>query len=273
VAHRHGAPAVVHREGLVVHLEVQQVLAGQQEVPGVPLGVEGHDVVGQQALDDRLADVGRQHAPVVRLRPWDVHEEVQERLGCPRPDARGCRVQVVVVDHHDGIGTRLEGLDHGVGEQVVGHHVALRPRREFLLADVRHVRQIPQVVLDEPQHGVGDHVVVALVDLRLHHHEASRRGRARLRDGKRAVRLGGDPPVAVLDGRRYPQHRHDVDESRERGHEPAPGAHHARAALPVVDEAHRAPVRNQDERPPLHASTVLAIPRRSGRRCDTARRC
>ena len=72
---------------LLVHLEVEQLTAAEQEVASVPLLVEGDDVVREQPLVDVLADVARQHAPGVRLGPGDVDEVVQQQVGLLPTDA------------------------------------------------------------------------------------------------------------------------------------------------------------------------------------------
>ena len=85
-AHPHLAVLEVHDAALHVDLEVHQVAAALQEVAPVGARVEADDVVGEQAVEDLLADPLRQHAPGVRLRPRDVDEVVQEDV---RALARG----------------------------------------------------------------------------------------------------------------------------------------------------------------------------------------
>ena len=114
--HTHPAPAVVDTHFRVVHLEPQQVLAREQEVARVPLGVEGHDVVGQKAFDHLIADDRGQHAPVVGLWPRDVHEEVQEGMRDALADDSGGGVQVVVVQHDDRARVVGKRGHHGVGK-------------------------------------------------------------------------------------------------------------------------------------------------------------
>ncbi len=53
--------------------------------------------------------------------------------------------------------------EHGVGDVAVDDLVAVVPGVELLLADVRRVGEVPEVVLDEPEDRVGDHVVEAVV--------------------------------------------------------------------------------------------------------------
>ena len=121
--------------------------------------VEGDDVVGEDALEDVLAHVARQHAPGVGLRPRDVDEVVQEDVRPRLADRARRRVEVVVVEHHDDLVLALDLVEHRVGQVLVDDAVALLVGLDLVLADVRRVREVPQVVLDEPQHRVRDHVV------------------------------------------------------------------------------------------------------------------
>ena len=124
--------------------------------------MEADDVVREDALVDVLADVARQHAPGVRLGPRDVDEVVEEQVGAL---ARGSnlrrRVEVVVVEHHDGVARPSTSSSTALGEVLVDHAVALLVGVDLVLADVRRVREVPEVVLDEPQHRVRDDVVEA----------------------------------------------------------------------------------------------------------------
>ena len=129
--------------------------------------MEADDVVRQQAREDLLADPRRQHPPRVRLRPRDVDEVVQEHVRPRAAHQVGQRVQVIVVDHHDRFVGALELLHDRPREVLVDDVVAELERLDLLAADVRRVRQIPQVVLDEPQHRVGEHVVEAVVRVRV----------------------------------------------------------------------------------------------------------
>ena len=70
--------------------------------------MEADDVVGQHAAVDLVADAIGQHAPGVGLGPRDVDEVVEEDVRARGADHAGHRVEVVVVDHHDG---RLGALD------------------------------------------------------------------------------------------------------------------------------------------------------------------
>ena len=70
----------------VVDLAADQLAAAVEEVVDVGGGVEADDVVAEQAVEDLVAPLARQDPPGVRVRPGDVDEVVEERLG---PLARG----------------------------------------------------------------------------------------------------------------------------------------------------------------------------------------
>src|SRR5207249_4438285 len=154
-----------------VDLQVHQIAAALQEVLPVGARVEADDVVRQNAPEDLLAYAGGQHAPGVRLRPGDVQEVVQERVGPRAAHEVRQRVEVIVVDHHDRLVRALELFHHRVGEVLVDDVVTELERLDLLAPDVGGVREVPQVVLYEPQHRIRHHVVEAVVGLRVAHHQ------------------------------------------------------------------------------------------------------
>jgi hypothetical protein len=74
---------------------------------------------------------------------------------------------VVVVQHDHRVLLTLDRPDHAVGHVVVHDLVALLPRVHLGLPDVRRVGEVPEVVLDEPQDRVRDHVVEAVIRRRV----------------------------------------------------------------------------------------------------------
>ncbi len=211
--------------------------------------MKADDVVRQQAREDLLADPRRQHPPGVRLRPRDVDEVVQEHVRArPAHEVRE-RVEVVVVDHHDRLAGALELLDDRAREVLVDDVVAELERLDLLAADVRRVRQIPQVVLDEPQHRVGEHVVEAVVGLRVADHQAhlvlAAGGRAH-RERASAV-LARDLRVVLAHRRGDPDRVAVGGEARQRRHQPAGAA----LDLAVRVEGDRPAVAHQHQRRPL----------------------
>ena len=233
-AHPGLATVVEHRPALEVGVELHQLAAALEEVVAVGARVEADDVVGEQSLEDLLAHLGGQDAPGVRLRPGDVDEVVEEDVGPRRADQRRTGVEVVVVDHHERLvrGPRSRRARRS-REVVVDPLVAVLPGLALLDADVRHVRQVPQVVLDEPEDRVRDHVVEAVVGVGV---------------GRDQPDLVGDPVDLDLEPARRPLAAHlDVllghrrrDPERvalrsrpgQRRHEAAAAAAHRRAHRP-----------------------------------------
>ena len=125
--------------------------------------MEADDVVGEDPVVDLVADLVGQHAPGVGLGPRDVDEVVQEDVGPRLADERRQRVEVVVVDHHHRLLDALDLLEDRAREVLVDDVVAELERLDLVAADVRGVGEVPQVVLDEPQHRVGEDVVEAVV--------------------------------------------------------------------------------------------------------------
>ena len=246
-AHPHLAAVALHDAALHVDLEVHQVAAALEEVAPVGARVEADDVVGQQAVVDLVADLGREHAPGVRLRPRDVHEVVQEGVRPRAADHRRQRVELVVVDHDDRLVDAVDLLEHRLGEVLVDDVVAELERLDLVAADVRGVALVPEVVLDEPEHRVGEDVVEAVVGLRVGGDEAHaelaavRAPRSRT-PGRRAPRP--DLDVALGHRRRDPDRVAMRGEADQRGRETA-GPALDRAVLLVGD---RPAVGDQHER-------------------------
>ena len=127
--------------------------------------MKADDVVREQPREDVLADARREHAPRVGLRPRDVDEVVQEDVRPRAAHEVGERVEVVVVDHHHRLGVVAELVHDRAREVFVDDVVAELERLDLLASDVRRVREVPEVVLDEPQHGIREDVVEAVVRL------------------------------------------------------------------------------------------------------------
>ena len=71
------------------------------------------------------------------------------------------------MEHHHGLLLVLDLLEHRARQVRVDRAVAVLVGLDLVAADVRRVREVPEVVLDEPQHRVRDHVVEAVVRLRV----------------------------------------------------------------------------------------------------------
>src|SRR3712207_7069812 len=65
------------RQYLVCRLLLEKKKTTLQDVPPVVTCVDPSAVVGQQPCEELLADLRRQNAPRVRLRPWGVDEDLE----------------------------------------------------------------------------------------------------------------------------------------------------------------------------------------------------
>ena len=61
--------------------QAEVLLAGHQEVAHVAQGLEPDDVGAEQALHDGVADMPREHGPVLGRRPRDVDEVLDAQSG------------------------------------------------------------------------------------------------------------------------------------------------------------------------------------------------
>ena len=230
------ALAEAHHAALEVDLEVHQVAAALQEVAPVGAGVEADDVVGEQAREDLLADPRRQHPPGVGLGPGDVDEVVQEDVRARSAHEVGERVEVVVVDHHDRLRCTLELLHDRAREVLVDGVVAELEGLDLLAADVGRVGEVPEVVLDEPQHRVGEHVVEAVVGLGVgddqpHLELAARPASA---PGRPPGVLARDLGVVLVHRRGDPDRVAVGGQPRERRDQPARAALHLAAGVELT---------------------------------------
>ena len=257
----------LHRHGVQVDRQPEQLLGAEHEVPGEPLGVEGDHVVAEQPGEQLLAPGRWQHPPRVRAGPWDVQEERQHHLGAALPHPLADQVEVVVVQHHQGApAAGLDLLDHRVGEELVDGLVAMLVGVVLAPGQLRVEREPVHAVLQEPQQRVGDHrvevVVRLLVDL--HHSqphgggspvtevvlglvEQPRPGLEGHLEGPMAV-LAGHRDVLLGAGRTHPDGVGQVgDQTGERRDQPACAAAGGAAGI-VPTERDRPAVRQQDHR-------------------------
>ena len=95
-------PAVDQDRALaLVDREAQVLLTRHQEVAHVEARLKADDVAPEQADDDRIAHLARQHLPVLRRRPGDVHEVLDYRAVQLLADQLRHEVELVVVDHDE----------------------------------------------------------------------------------------------------------------------------------------------------------------------------
>ena len=156
----------------------EQRLARLHERRAPALRVEPDAVAGQDALVDRGGDVRREHAPCVGPDPGDVDERGDACLWPNGADEGGRDVEVVVLHEQRRARVPVQLVDGGGREAAIDGDVAVCPRvREI---GGRIVLQVPQPVLHEPEHRVGDHRVEEPVGLPLVGHEMETNRRPRL---------------------------------------------------------------------------------------------
>ncbi len=182
----------------------------------------------------------------------------RRRRGVLANDARR-HVQVVVVEEHRRLGLSLELLEHDLGEVAVHGAIAVTPGNVEPLIDARSAREAPEVVLEKPQHRVGDDVVVTVVRRRVVDDEPQPVGRP-VGGGlvqRLAVSLLRHLPVRVGDGTCHPRHVVVAHEAPEGGHEPAAAAPGNAISVCVAVEGDGAAVGDDDQLPAAdHRSTV-----------------
>ena len=171
-------------------------------------------------------------------------EEGVGPLGADHP-RRG--VEVVVVQHHQRPLAALDLAQHRAGDVAVDRLVAEVPGVELLLADVGSVGEVPEVVLDEPEDRVGDHVVEAVVGFGVAADQQHAVVDAVDRELGRAAALLGDGDVLVGHRRGDPERVAVGDEAGEGGDQAAAAAAHRALPLLVALELRRPPVGDDDQ--------------------------
>ncbi len=208
----------------------------------------------------RAAHRLRKDTPVVRLGPRYV-DEVGDRLirGAIADESRG-QVVVIVVEEDRGPGLALEFGDDHLRDAPVDSRVALCPGVVDPCVDVRCVREPPEVVLDEPQDRVGNHVVIEVVRLGIVGDEPQpvRRPVGRVLHDRLAMRFLRHLMILWAHRARDPRDVVMAEEPSERGHEPAAAPSEHALALLVRGERDRPAVGNHDELAP--AAHALRVP-------------
>ncbi len=219
-----------------------------------------------------FADVLGEHPPVVALRPGDVDELVQEGAGTGGPDVRSDAVELVVVQQHQRVapvagraaaplpvGAPAHLVHHGLRELLVDDQVAVVPGVHLLGADVGMAAEVPEVVLDEPQHRVGDDVVVLVVGVGVDGDVPQAIRVAVEGDLDRALR-GGQAALLVAQRRRHPRAGMVPQDLGEDGDEAAGAARDDRLSRRVVVERHGAAVGGHHEAALCEIDTLHAVP-------------
>ena len=195
--------------------------------------MEGDDVVGE--------DPPRRRPRGCR---WAARQASGWVQGCGRSgagtgpaalaDVLGRQVEVVVVQHHHGLFAARRLLEHGLGQVFVHHAVALVVGLHLVAADVRRVREVPEVVLDEPEHRVGHDVVEAVVGLGIALDEADPCSAVELHLEAAAVVCAARLDVLLGHGRGDPDRLAVLHEALQGGDEPAAAAASGQPAPPPV---------------------------------------
>lgn len=150
-------------------------------------------------------------------------------------------------------------VDDRLGEQPVDRHIAVVPGVHLLGTDVRMAAQIPEVVLDEPQHRVAHDVVVLVV---------GGAGRGDVADAVHlaverhldGALLGGEAALRVAQRRRHPRAGMVTQHLGEHGDEPAGPAGDDRLTRRVVVERHRPAVGGHHEAALCEIDSLHAAP-------------
>src|SRR5258706_3476454 len=148
----------------LIDLKAGVLLAGQKEVANVQARLKSDDVAAEQSFENCIAHLLGKNLPVLRRRPRHVHEVLDHRVWQRLPHQSWNQVQLVVLDHDQRPGRLVaRNLDRLLGHQPVDCDVAVGPGLVDAVVDHRLVAEVPEIVLDEPQHGVGKHAVIHLV--------------------------------------------------------------------------------------------------------------
>ena len=204
-----------------------------------------------------------QHRPAVGADPRDVDEVRDARVRPRLADEGRHEVQVVVLDEERRAGQGVELLHRGRGQRAVRRDVAVGPGGAQV--GRRVALELPEPVLDEPEHRVRHHAVVRRVHLGCELDQVQPEGG--LPEPLLARAAGGDLAVALPERGRDPGDVVTVDERPQGGDEAASAPHRAELAL-HAPEADRSAVRDDHERlghvsPP---SRSRPADRRDGRR-------
>ena len=142
-----------HREALVVDARLDETIDGLEKIVAVQLHVKAEQVAAEQAVENLF--LPRTDAERFAVRPRDVPEVADDRIGTLPLDDSGQQRKVIVLHEDDGR-RAVDLFEHGVGELRVDARVLL---------PVGRVEDRPRVsdVTERPQRAVREAVVVALL--------------------------------------------------------------------------------------------------------------
>jgi hypothetical protein len=163
---------------------------------GPPFGVESAGAESGQGGEHLVAHRGGEHAEHRRVGEGGVGEVGGAKVGPEPAEVGPHQGQVVVLDEDPA--PRGRHFGHPLGEQLVEFAVRV-PGVEPPLVGPGPPGGVEQVVVAEPQHGVGHHVVGQVVDLGLGLHQLDVDALV----GHHACRCRG--PVGLAHGRGHPR--------------------------------------------------------------------
>ncbi len=221
--------------------------------------LETDDVAAEHALADRGAHLAGQQPPVVGIRPRDMDEVLDGRVWTLLTDHLADEVELVVLQEDDGLTATtgaLAGGDDLVGEHPVYLDVAVAPGVPGLVGDVGSAGGVPQVVLEEPEQGIADLVVVLVVGLLVGHDKAKAEPGAALgwRDDLLAAPARHGPALAVAGGHGGgdPDRFLVLEDGADGGDEAAAALAGAELAVADLGERNRTSIRGDDQRMLAH---------------------
>ncbi len=179
----------------------------------------------------------------------------EDRAWAGAADRLGGEVQVIVVQHDARLSVAA-GLGHDLArEGVVEGDVASVPGAHRGRVDDRPLRQVPHLVLEEPQEGVGDDVVGLLVHRSLDRCESQADRLVVAERSSDQPRVRGGAAIALAHGGGDPGDRHALADVAEGGDEAARSATRPQRAVGRGREGHRASV-GRDDQPPVSEERV-----------------
>ncbi len=134
-----------------------------------------------------------------------MDEELEDGVRLAIANHAGDEVEVVVLEHDDWLFVQRGGcFQDRVGEKLVDGDIACPPGIPGFRGDVRSTWGVPEVVLEEPEEGVADLVVVLVVHLGFGRDkpQAELRVGTRRADERFATALGNLGPLPVSFGHR-----------------------------------------------------------------------
>ena len=176
-----------------------------------------------------------------------MREVAEDGVRASPANRLGGEVEVIIVEHDPRRTIAPRNLrQHRVSERPVERHVALAPRAHGRGVDHGPLGEVPELVLQEPEQGVGDDVVGPLEDRSRHRREAEPHrlvGHGPVQGGRTVRRT----PIRFAHGRCHPGERHVAADLRQRGDHAAGPAPGPKGPVRQGAEAYRPSIGSQDQ--------------------------